>query len=108
MESIRREPINLDEIERDMMEEIDYKTYLHKKTYGIRSMDDVDKKFNLSNMDAVCTEFRAQIEQCLKDRNEGTKREGIPYYDDTFSALNCLKEMNSFNDCVSGKLSGLY
>merc|ERR1719295_980408 len=108
MEGVKREPINLDEIEREMMDEVPYKAYLHKRTYGVRSMDDAQSKFSLATMDTVCGEFKARIEACLDGQGEAEEKDTMPYYNDTFSALNCTKEMDLYNDCVSGKLSGLY
>merc|ERR1712154_759004 len=103
-----RATVSLSEIERDMMDDIEYKAFLHKKTYGIRSMDDVDKKFNLSNMDTVCREFKAQIEECLENKNDNKTNQTMPYYESTFSSLNCSKQMDLYNNCVTRKLSGLY
>ena len=108
VEGVKREPINLDEIEREMMDEVAYKAYLHKRTYGVRSMEDADRKFSLSSMDHVCGEFKARIEGCLDGKGEEQGKHTMPYYNDTFSALNCTKEMDLYHDCVSGKLSGLY
>merc|ERR1712154_321166 len=103
-----RATVSLSGIERDMMDDIEYKAFLHKKTYGIRSMDDVDKKFNLSNMDTVCREFKAQIEECLENKNDNKTNQTMPYYESTFSSLNCSKQMDLYNNCVTRKLSGLY
>ena len=103
-----RETVNLAEIEKDMMDDIMYKTYLHKQTYGIRDKSDVDKKFNLENMDSVCNELKSAITDCLQNRNTDTNRSTMPYYDEAFSSLNCATEMDAYNNCVSGRLSGLY
>eukprot|EP01084_Bolivina_argentea_P015846 29681_1 len=86
--------VSMAEIENDMIDDIEYKTFLHKKEYGIRDMNDVDKKFNLSNMDTVCKDFRLQIEQCLQNKNDDSKQQKMPYYDDTFASLNCSKQMD--------------
>ena len=101
-----RATLSLSEIERDMMDDIEYKVYLHKKNYGIRDMNDVDKKFNLENMNSVCDNFKQQIANCLA--NKDNDNNSLPYYDDTFSSLNCMKEINLYNNCISSKLSGLY
>ena len=100
-----RATVSLAEIERDMMDDIEYKAFLHKKTYGVRDMNDADKKFNLENMDSVCSNFKTQIEQCLNNKND---QELMPYYDKAFSSLNCRNQMDLYNNCVSSKLSGLY
>ncbi len=102
-----RATVSLSEIERDMMDDIEYKAFLHKKTYGIRNMDDVDKKFNLSNMDSVCMDFKAKIEECLQNKN-ASNHKTMPYYDETFASLNCSKQMDLYNNCVTRKLSALY
>ena len=98
------ELVGLSEIERDMIDDIEYKVYLHKQTW-IRDVNDADKKFNLENMDSVCDTFKKQIEDCLAHKNNN---KSLPYYDDTFSALNCTEQMDLYNNCVSRKLSGLY
>ena len=108
-----RATVSLSEIERDMMDDIEYKAYSHKKTYGVRNMDDADKKFNLEDMDSVCNNFKTQIEQCLAQNRNNTKNKNnnqqlMPYYDQAFSSLNCTKQMDLYNNCVSSKLSGLY
>lgn len=102
-----RSSVSLSEIERDFIDDIEYKVFLHKKTYGIRDINDVDKKFNLQNMDSVCNNFKQQIENCLRDNTDNNTL-SIPYYNHTFSALNCGKEMDLYNNCVSNKLSGIY
>ena len=103
-----RETVNLAEIEKDMMDDIMYKTYLHQQTYGIQDQSDVGKKFNLENMDSVCSEFRTAITDCLQNRNADSHRSSMPYYDEAFSSLNCSRQMDAYNNCVSGRLSGLY
>eukprot|EP01083_Nonionella_stella_P187009 686149_1 len=105
-----RQTVSLSEIEREMMDDIEYKAFLHKKTYGIRNKNDVDRKFNLSNMESVCKDFRLQIEQCLqnKEQLDSATNEEMPYYDRTFASLNCSKQMDLYNNCVTRKLSKLY
>merc|ERR1712129_192529 len=86
-----RQTISLAEIEKDMMDDIEYKAYLHKKTYGVRNMKDVDRKFSLATMDSVCNDCRLELEQCLKDKqqqqtNDNNNASSMPYYDATFSS----------------------
>eukprot|EP00486_Rosalina_sp_Unknown_P016282 CAMPEP_0201582050 /NCGR_PEP_ID=MMETSP0190_2-20130828/79401_1 /ASSEMBLY_ACC=CAM_ASM_000263 /TAXON_ID=37353 /ORGANISM="Rosalina sp." /LENGTH=166 /DNA_ID=CAMNT_0048021203 /DNA_START=21 /DNA_END=522 /DNA_ORIENTATION=+ len=77
-----RATVSLSEIERDMMDDVDYKVYLHKKTYGVRDINDVDKKFNLEEMDSVCDNFKKQIENCLAQKKNDNN--ALPYYDQLF------------------------
>ena len=103
-----RQTISLAEIEKDMIDDIEYKAYLHKKTYGVRTMQDVDRKFSLSQMDTVCNDFRIQLEECLKENRLNGSESSMPYYDQTFSSLNCSKQMDAYKHCVDSKLSALY
>mmetsp|Transcript_66463 Transcript_66463/g.105643 ORF Transcript_66463/g.105643 Transcript_66463/m.105643 type:complete len:188 (+) Transcript_66463:26-589(+) len=100
-----RQTVSLSEIERDLMDDVEYKAFLHKKTYGIRSMDDVDKRFNLGEMDSVCNDFKMQVEQCLAQESN---QPSMPYYDPTYASLDCSQQMQMYNNCVTRKLSGLY
>eukprot|EP00485_Elphidium_margaritaceum_P008340 CAMPEP_0202690206 /NCGR_PEP_ID=MMETSP1385-20130828/5267_1 /ASSEMBLY_ACC=CAM_ASM_000861 /TAXON_ID=933848 /ORGANISM="Elphidium margaritaceum" /LENGTH=187 /DNA_ID=CAMNT_0049345441 /DNA_START=44 /DNA_END=607 /DNA_ORIENTATION=- len=101
-----RATVSLAEIERDLMDDVEYKAFLHKKTYGVRSMEDVDKKFNLEDMDSVCLEYKQQIEDCLQQKENNAS--STPYYNASFSSLNCTKQMDLYNNCISRRLSALY
>src|SRR5690242_3402205 len=85
-----------------MMDDINYRLYLHKKKYGYYNYDNINDII-LSNSN--CSHQKNDILQCFENNNNKNNNERIPYYNEKYSKLQCINEMNNYQQCIQFKLN---